>query len=383
MKPFILSCESTVDMPFAEIDARGIPVLFYSYTAGGEEYADDMERDPNAQERFYQLLQKEIPTTSQLNEYQYMEFFTKLLEQGDVLHIAFGSGMTKSVQGAEAAAEKLRKQFPDRKLIVIDSLCSSSGYGLLVDGAADLRDAGKSLEEVAAWTDKMRHRVHHQFFSTDLKYFRRSGRMSGATATVASILNICPILRLNDEGLQRQGVHQQFQRSRGRQGDQEGDRGEVPQDQRRSAHLQHRYHHRLAHRSRHRCRILLRRRTRITAAAVGNSRFVHGRSGCRRFSRSDGCSSNSRFVHGWSGSVGSRVLTAFEWRAVFIDRMRDQTDSHSRAVQASPNLVCCMQPVGMAYDRVLPTKPLSACRQKKSSCVLAPSTENCKDRLFC
>ncbi len=68
MKPFILSCESTVDMPFAEIDARGIPVLFYSYTAGGEEYADDMERDPNAQERFYQLLQKEIPTTSQLNE---------------------------------------------------------------------------------------------------------------------------------------------------------------------------------------------------------------------------------------------------------------------------------------------------------------------------
>ena len=200
MKPFILSCESTVDMPFAEIDARGIPVLFYSYTAGGEEYADDMERDPNAQERFYQLLQKEIPTTSQLNEYQYMEFFTKLLEQGDVLHIAFGSGMTKSVQGAEAAAEKLRKQFPDRKLIVIDSLCSSSGYGLLVDGAADLRDAGKSLEEVAAWTDKMRHRVHHQFFSTDLKYFRRSGRMSGATATVASILNICPILRLNDEG---------------------------------------------------------------------------------------------------------------------------------------------------------------------------------------
>ena len=200
MKPFILSCESTVDMPFAEIDARGIPVLFYSYTAGGEEYADDMERDPNTQERFYQLLQKEIPTTSQLNEYQYMEFFTKLLEQGDVLHIAFGSGMTKSVQGAEAAAEKLRKQFPDRKLIVIDSLCSSSGYGLLVDGAADLRDAGKSLEEVAAWTDKMRHRVHHQFFSTDLKYFRRSGRMSGATATVASILNICPILRLNDEG---------------------------------------------------------------------------------------------------------------------------------------------------------------------------------------
>lgn len=182
------------------IDKRDIPVLFYSYTAGGKEYTDDMERDPDALPRFYQLLAKEIPSTSQLNEYQYVDFFTELLEKGDVLHIAFGSGMTSSIRGAEAAAEKLREKYPDRKLIVIDSLCSSSGYGLLVDGAADLRDEGKTIDEVAQWADIARHRVHHQFFSTDLKYFRRSGRMSGATATVASILNICPILRLDDKG---------------------------------------------------------------------------------------------------------------------------------------------------------------------------------------
>ncbi len=313
MKPFILSCESTVDMPFAEIDARGIPVLFYSYTAGGEEYADDMERDPNAQERFYQLLQKEIPTTSQLNEYQYMEFFTKLLEQGDVLHIAFGSGMTKSVQGAEAAAEKLRKQFPDRKLIVIDSLCSSSGYGLLVDGAADLRDAGKSLEEVAAWTDKMRHRVHHQFFSTDLKYFRRSGRMSGATATVASILNICPILRLNDEGriiaydkvrgkrnainyiLHKMEVHAKdgrrprgrLRRSSARSTARCASTTSAPSSPRTPVPALSPYSSSATNANNYGC--------------SSNSRFVHGWSGCRRFSRSDGCSSNSRFVHGWSG----------------------------------------------------------------------------------
>ena len=200
MSNFILSCESTVDMPFSRVNARGIPVLFYTYTVAGKEYTDDMDRDPQALPRFYEMLQKEIPSTSQLNEYQYIDFFTELLEKGDVLHIVFGTGMTKSMQGAESAAEKLRLKFPERKLIVIDSLCSSAGYGLLVDGAADLRDAGKSIEEVAAWTDKERHRVHHQFFSTDLKYFRRSGRMSGATATVASILNICPILRLDDKG---------------------------------------------------------------------------------------------------------------------------------------------------------------------------------------
>ena len=200
MHSFILSCESTVDMPFSLINSRDIPVLFYSYTAEGKEYADDMGRDPKALPAFYELLSREIPSTSQINEYQYIDFFSELLEKGDVLHIAFGTGMTNSYQGATAAAEKLREKFPGRKLIVIDSLCSSSGYGLLVDGAADLRDEGKTIDEVAQWADKWRHRVHHQFFSTDLKYFRRSGRMSGATATVAAILNICPILRIDAAG---------------------------------------------------------------------------------------------------------------------------------------------------------------------------------------
>ncbi len=200
MNSFILSCESTVDMPYSVIHSRNIPVMFYSYTVGGKEYEDDMDRDPEALSQFYQRLQKEVPSTSQLNEYQYIEFFSKLLERGDVLHIAFGSGMTKSVQGAAEAAKKLKQKFPTRKLIVIDSLCSSTGYGMLVDAAADLRDEGMNIDQVAKWVDIARHRVHHQFFSTDLKYFRRSGRMSGATATVAAILNICPILRIDAAG---------------------------------------------------------------------------------------------------------------------------------------------------------------------------------------
>ncbi len=200
MSSFILSCESTVDMPFESVNSRDIPVLFYSYTAGGKEYADDMDRDPEALTKFYELLMQEIPSTSQINEFQYVDFFDELLKKGDVLHIVFGSGMTKSIQGAEAAALKMREKYPERKLILIDSLCSSSGYGMLVDGAADLRDEGKTIDEVAEWADKARHRIHHQFFSTDLKYFRRSGRMSGAAATVANILNICPILKLDAAG---------------------------------------------------------------------------------------------------------------------------------------------------------------------------------------
>lgn len=199
--PFILSCESTVDLPHAYVAGRDIPILFYAYRVDGREYADDMGRDPQALPRFYAFLDKgSQPSTSQLNEFQYEQFFQKLLQQGDVLHIAFGSGMTGSVANAQKAAEKLRPLYPHRKLMVIDSLCSSAGYGLLVDMAADMRDKGISMEETAQWALDNRKRVHHQFFSTDLKYFRRSGRISGPAAMLGAVLSICPIMRLDDSG---------------------------------------------------------------------------------------------------------------------------------------------------------------------------------------
>lgn len=201
MNLFQLSCESTVDVPYSYMKSRGIPVLFYNYTVDGKEYVDDMGRDPEALPRFYRFLEEgHLPSTSQLNVYQYVEFLEPLLQKGDLMHIAFGSGMTNSVANAFQAAELLRKKYPDRKLVVIDSLCSSSGYGLLVDYAADRRDAGESIEDVEAWVMSVRNQVHHQFFSTDLKFFKRSGRVSGATATIGTILNICPIMRLDDKG---------------------------------------------------------------------------------------------------------------------------------------------------------------------------------------
>lgn len=198
---FTLSCESTVDMPYGYVASRQLPVLFYEYTVDEKAYPDDMGRDPEALPRFYQLLENgKLPSTSQLNEFQYEAFFEGLLPKGDILHIAFGSGMTGSVFNAQKAADSLMEQHPERKIIVIDSLCSSSGYGLLVDMAADMRDRGCTMEQVAAWVEENRKCVHHQFFSTDLKYFRRSGRISGPAAMLGSVLNICPIMRLDDGG---------------------------------------------------------------------------------------------------------------------------------------------------------------------------------------
>lgn len=198
---FILSCESTVDLPYSYISGRDISVLFYSYSLGDREYVDDMFRNPNALTEFYAMLDEgKLPSTSQINEFKYYDYFEELTAKGDVLHIAFGSGMTPSVVNAIEAASKIKSKYPDRKIVVIDSLCSCTGYGMLVDSAADLRDSGKSFEEVEKWVLENRNTVQHQLFSTDMKFFRRSGRVSGAAAIVGSILNICPIMHLNSAG---------------------------------------------------------------------------------------------------------------------------------------------------------------------------------------
>ena len=198
---FILSCGSTVDLPYEYVHQRDIEVVFYNYLVDGQEYVDDMGRDKDALPRFYAMLAEgKMPSTSQVNTFSYFEHFERLIRQGDVLHIAFGSGMTASVNNALEAAAMIREKYPDRRMTVIDSLCSSSGYGMLVDGAADLRDEGKSMEEVEQWVMANRQYIHHQFFSTDLKYFRRGGRVSGPAAAIGTVLNICPLMRLNDQG---------------------------------------------------------------------------------------------------------------------------------------------------------------------------------------
>ncbi len=200
-RQFTLSCCSTVDLPYSYMADRDIPVLFYTYVVDGREYVDDMGRDPEALPRFYRFLEEgKLPQTSQINVGTYLSFFEKLLQKGDLLHIAFTSGQSGSVHNAMLAAKELQEKYPERKLIVIDSLCSSSGYGMLVDTVADLRDAGKSIEEAAQWVRENRNTVHHQFFSSNMTQFRRTGRVSGAAAMVATIMSICPIMRLDDAG---------------------------------------------------------------------------------------------------------------------------------------------------------------------------------------
>lgn len=197
---FTLSCESTTDLTLHHFDKRNIPVLPYTYVIDGQEFVDDM-REGNGLALFYNLLTSgKHPTTSLINEEKYLDFFRPLLEKGDLLHVAFSSSLSHSASNAIRAAETLKKEFPNRKIFVLDSLCACVGYGILVDMMADLRDEGKTVDEVYEWANANKLKVHHQFFSTTLTYFHRSGRLSGPAALIGNILKLCPIVRLNANG---------------------------------------------------------------------------------------------------------------------------------------------------------------------------------------
>ncbi len=196
-----LSCESTVDLPYDYVAGREISVIFYYYTLDGVEHEDIMGRDEAAMKEFYRALDEgQTANTSQINTYRYEQYFEGLLQKGDVLHIALGSGMSRSVLNACEAADNLRARYPDRRIEVLDSLASSGGYGLLVDTAADLRDAGASFDEIIAFVTQNRLKLNHQVFSTDLTQYKRGGRVSGPYATIGNALGICVLLRLNAEG---------------------------------------------------------------------------------------------------------------------------------------------------------------------------------------
>jgi len=200
-RKFILSCGSTVDMPYSYCQSRDIPVVFYTYVVDGKEYVDDMLRDPEALPGFYRMLDAgALPHTSQVNTQTYIDFFDQLLEKGDVLHIAFGSGLSASAANALSAMEAAAAKHPDRTLKVVDSLAASSGQGLFVDMLADMRDNGATLEEACQWAESNKLRINHQFFSTDLTHLRRNGRVSGPAAMLGTLLGICPIMHLNAEG---------------------------------------------------------------------------------------------------------------------------------------------------------------------------------------
>lgn len=201
MTKYVLTCCSTADMSLEYFKKRDIPFISFHYILDGKEYPDDLGQTIPFKEFYDQIAAGSMPTTSQVNANQYMEFFEPFLEEGkDILHISFSSGLSGSYNSSLIAQADLKERYPDREIKIVDSLAASSGYGLLTDMAVDMRDEGKTLEEVYNWLQDNKLNVHHWFFSSDLSHYKRGGRISAASATIGGLLNICPLMNVSHEG---------------------------------------------------------------------------------------------------------------------------------------------------------------------------------------
>ena len=201
MSDYVLSCCSTADLSPAHFQSRELHYVCFHYFINGTEYKDDPERTMTMDEFYRHMAEGAEVRTSQVNVSEYLDHFTPFLEQGkDILHITRSTGISGSYNSASSAAAIARERYPDRRIYIVDSLGASSGYGLLMDKLADLRDEGHSLEEVHAWAEANKLRLHHWFFSSDLTYYIKGGRISKAAGIFGGLLNICPLLDMDELG---------------------------------------------------------------------------------------------------------------------------------------------------------------------------------------
>lgn len=199
MSYYKIITDSGCDLPgqwLSRLDVQAVP-LIVNYK--GEALEDSV--DGKIQEMYNGLRAGEAATTSAVNPSRWEALMEPVLAQGqDLLVIAFSSGLSTTYQSAVIAANDLKEKYPDRKIIVVDSLSASLGQGLLVWYACQKKAEGLSLEELATWVESNRHHLCHWFTVDDLMYLKRGGRVSATTALVGTMLKIKPVLHMDDEG---------------------------------------------------------------------------------------------------------------------------------------------------------------------------------------
>lgn len=196
---FKLVTDNTADLPAEYLKEHGIGCINLSYILDGETYGQGKELEPKA---FFDMMRAgKMPTTSQLNPEEAKIYFEKEIQTSkEILCLSFSSGLSGSYQSTKIAAEEVMKEHPDCRIVVIDSLCASIGEGLFVYKAEQLREQGKSLDEVAKWLEQHKLNFVHVFTVDDLFHLYRGGRVSRTTAVIGTLAGIKPLLHVNNEG---------------------------------------------------------------------------------------------------------------------------------------------------------------------------------------
>lgn len=201
MANYVLSCCSTADLSEEHFLSRDIHYICFHYMLDGKPYSDDLGKSMPF-DKFYEAMAAGAETrTSQVNADEFIEYFSPFLDQGlDILHVSLSSGISGVYNSACIARDELSAKYPDRKIYVVDSLGASSGYGLLMDKLSDLRDQGMELDALRDWAEAHKLHLHHWFFSTDLTFYVKGGRISRASGWFGTMLKICPLLNMDDLG---------------------------------------------------------------------------------------------------------------------------------------------------------------------------------------
>ncbi len=201
MSSYILSCASTADLTKERFEARNLKYLCFRYRLNGTDYPDDLGETMPLKEFYAAMAAGGDTSTSQPNVSDYLDYFTPFLEEGkDILHLELSSGLSGAINSARNAVRIAEERYPDRKIYIVDSLAASSGFGLLAEALADLRDNGATIEEVRDWAEENKCRMHHWFFSTDLTFYVKGGRVTKVSGWFGTLLNICPLLNMDAQG---------------------------------------------------------------------------------------------------------------------------------------------------------------------------------------
>lgn len=201
MSDYILSCSSTADMTADWFESRDIHYLCFHFFLADKEYPDDLGVSMPYKSFYKAMTEGAMTRTSQPNADEYFQYFKKFAEDGkDIIHLVLSSGISGAFNSAKIAEGMIQDEYPDIKIYVIDSLAASGGFGLLVDKMADLRDAGMGIDELAKWAEENKKTCNHWFFTSDLTYLIRGGRVSKASGFIGNMLNICPLLNVDFEG---------------------------------------------------------------------------------------------------------------------------------------------------------------------------------------
>lgn len=200
MSEFIITTDTTADLPDDYIRAHKIGIMSLTYTLDDVTYSYEHPMDTKT---FYDKMRAgSLPTTSQVNPAEAKEILIKTATENncDVLHIAFSSGLSGSYNSVKLAAEELEEENFPHRIIVVDSLAASLGEGLLVYKAVELMESGHSLEDTAQWVEDNKLHLVHNFTVDNLFHLFRGGRVSRAAAIIGTVVNIKPILHVDDEG---------------------------------------------------------------------------------------------------------------------------------------------------------------------------------------